>query len=718
MDVFLLDKSEYKRDLDIVGNARKLSASYLHLKTGKPLQDCEDFVLKQTSEGGLFALKPVLMHVLKRQPNQDRVKGQVTFDKLIENVTKTESILSPNLIVYDNPKVNKSITGNYIDGKTKARKVIKKRGIEAQQQGLDDIFAICNNAEYSIKLFINSISGAHCSPYNPLFNKTAHSTLTSTCRIMVSYSNSSSECFISGNRHYWSKKVVIENILSIINNTDYDQLHEVITKYDMVIPTVIDVVNLINRCTKFYWINREHQKDIYDLVSKLSGYQRAAFVYTGDLYHIAKFNDSLVRNLLAEIIVRPEEYPIDADDVIKNADEMVAALVGIFCSDLIRGDKISDLKGRGNKDYETYARTIDYVTKTIIKYKDFFRTFFITNNAPPSIYEFPSSIRRNVVGSDTDSTMFTVQDWVEWYFGKLSFGFEVNNITNLICYFNAQVIGHMMALASKQMGVTEDELFTLQMKNEYAFAIYMRANRAKHYATMITSREGVVYKKPKIDIKGVGLKDSKIPKNIMNKLEGAIEIAMDGLMSGQGIDIYPLMQKIANLEHVITRSLEEGKIEYLSTVNISGIGSYKKPMSSKYMHYDLWEKVFSNKYGQIALPPYRAVKITTKIDNKREFINWVDSLDVVISTPLKEWMAVNNKTGLGGNLLLPYELFEGGLPKDFVNTINIRSIVSELVAGFYIVLEMTGMYVKNKNSTMLLHDDIPYREEFGLPGDN
>jgi hypothetical protein len=307
--------------------------------------------------------------------------------------------------------------------------------------------------------------------------------------------------------------------------------------------------------------------------------------------------------------------------------------------------------------------------------------------------------------------MFTVQDWISFYFGKLVFGDEANKVANVMCYLNTQVISHMLALTSKQMGISDKNLFRLKMKNEYNFPIYIRGNRAKHYATLNSSREGNVYKVPKIELKGVAIKDSKVPKVIMKALETDFYNIMMRLMEGHGINIYPIMQRIANFEHEIFKSLSEGRLEYLQTQSISPKATYKAPMSSKYMNYDLWLKVFQETFTEIAPPPYRAVKISTILNNKTALMEWVQWMSVTnpaMSKQLAVWIKDNNKTALN-QLLLPAEIFEGGLDPLFVRIMDTRKMVAELLSGYYILLGMLGMYNIGKKLPILLSDDIPYR---------
>ena len=709
-DVFLKKPNEYKRDLDIVNGARKISAEYLQLQTGLPYEECLEFVQRSTQDDGIFPLKSISIKGLKKNKVGDREKAEVSFDNIIKTVAKENYILAPNMVVYQNSEQNMAITSKYVIDKMSRRKVIKRQGLEAFQNKDMDTFALCNNEEYAIKIGINSLSGAHCNPHNPFYNKTAHSTLTSNTRVMVSYSNASTERFVSGNRHYWSKDVVIENILSIVHNTDYVKLNDLVTKYNLYIPTFEDAMEVVDRSIRFYWYNPIDHKEIQDLINTLSDLQRLIFVYNGDFYHFTRFNPKLVRKLIADYLRDPADHQIDnVDDIIKTANSGVVTLATIFQSKNFKGSTLANIKETSPEIYKEYGNTILHIESVTYEYSDLYLTLFANDNLPGSIYAFPHSTRRSVVGSDTDSTMYTVQRFIEWYYGKIIFTPEAINVSNILFYLNNSVIEHILATISKQMGVEDKNLFILKMKNEYMFPIYMRANRAKHYATLLYSREGIVYADPKIEIKGVALKDSKIPRKIMKALEEDFKQIMLKIMDTGSLAIFPVMQKIANLEHEIDVSLKMGDIEYLSSANVLSRAAYKKPDSAAYMHYDLWTNVFEKKYGSIGEPPYRAVKVSVMLNNRTRTEKWVHGLDGETQGAMRQWMETSGRTEFG-QFLLPAEIMmNNGIPHDFLSIMNTRKIISELTAGYYILLEICGIYYSNDDISRLVMDEFAYR---------
>lgn len=719
-DLFIQKPDKYFRTLDVVDEATKTAALYLHLKSGKPLVDCENFITRKIQAGGDHELTPVLLKGLSQDENNDRKKSSIRLDKLLSAVKRNHSVLSPNMAVYVSVKVRRSPIAIYIRAKMASRKVVKRKGQEAEQLGDFEVFSACNNEEYAIKLLLNSISGGHASPYNPLFNESAHSTLTSTARVHVSYPNATTERFLMGNRHYWSKDVVIENILTIVRNTEYDKLAFIIEKYNLHIPTVDEVMSMIKRCTDFYWVNVRNTKSIFDLIKSLSNIQRVAYLYTGDFYSLYGYNGDLVSKLFDDFLdiqycLESEELSY-LEEIVSGANSGIASLASIYSMDFLKGTTVSKIKETSFNLYKTYANTTLHIELTLLKYKDLLVTLYRTVNVPSSIHNFPTSIRRAVVGSDTDSVMYTVQQQVIWRYGKLVFKSDVSKFTNTVALLNNAVIDHTLVVLAKQMGVDDEDLYTLRMKNEYEFLVYLKANRAKHYATLMSSKEGLTFKEPKSEIRGVGLKDSKIAKEVMKALEKELVLIMSELMAEGSIRIFPIMQRIANLEHLTYQSLLEGKISYLVGININAEEGYKNPGSSNYLHYDLWCNVFAEKFGRISEPPYRAVKISTIVDSKAKFKKWVETVSEDISIPLLKWMAEKGKDKFT-QILLPLEIVSDGIPEDFRSLMDMRLTIAAVSAGHYIILEMLGFYFNNDHNTQLVSDRLPYRPEYGLPGE-
>ncbi|MFO5890599.1 family B DNA polymerase, partial [Klebsiella pneumoniae] len=73
------------------------------------------------------------------------------------------------------------------------------------------------------------------------------------------------------------------------------------------------------------------------------------------------------------------------------------------------------------------------------------------------------------------------------------------------------------------MGVSKDKLCLFAMKNEFYFAVLALTTRSKHYFASQDAQEGVMFNESRMEIKGVGLRDSKVPKKINSRAKKLME---------------------------------------------------------------------------------------------------------------------------------------------------------------------------------------------------
>jgi hypothetical protein len=99
--------------------------------------------------------------------------------------------------------------------------------------------------------------------------------------------------------------------------------------------------------------------------------------------------------------------------------------------------------------------------------------------------------------------MFSTDEWVLWYFGKLDFSQRGFAISGAVMFLSTQCIAHCLAILSGNMGVAEENLYTLSMKPEFVFPVFVQSPVAKHYFTARLVEEGNVYPDIRMEIKGV-----------------------------------------------------------------------------------------------------------------------------------------------------------------------------------------------------------------------
>lgn len=701
---FLWDKSQYTRDFDFIKHHINNQAWYLSKMTGDQLDECLEFCHQAYRPGGVFEFKdPRVLGIYQREEGTRKLE-ETTVTAMLAEVVATRRIMSPSMAFYIHPKEKRSILGKFIKKNVGRRGVAKKEMMRAKM-ALDKVLEqIKNDEQSSYKISNNSLSGAHVSEFTILYLKSAHSSLTSLCRTSAAYANANNEKFLTGNRHYYDRNVILENIISISTHTDYVALEAVMSKYGIHYPTAQEAIDVVQHSTAFYFPKHIRLHDVEDLLHAMTPLERAAFVYTGDGYHLCKYNEPLFRKFVEDMIRLPELQHPDPESVYKEMSGDTVAFVSSKMAHLTQGKNIFD-KELDPTVKALVAQSVVEMHQTLADYSDLIRTLWVTSNVPASVARFTESTRRCGVVSDTDSTIFTVQWWCKWFTGYDRVDQTTNAVRNAMVYLVSQQIIHILAIMSGNLGVDESQLHQVAMKNEYAFPVFVLTSRGKHYFGWMAEQEGNVFKEPKLELKGVGLKNSLAPAEINKESVDFIKDCMNTVMAGEPIEMIPRLTKIADRERTLMRSITEGGYEFYTSAQIKD--AYGGPLEkSPHRYHVMWEEVFAPKYGPAPQPPYAAIKVNIEADKPSKLKEWLASIeDDGVRSRLTEYCRREGKTSFG-MLLLPKDRIEVcGVPKEIVQCVNVRSMVHEIMSPFYIELESFGFYMNNSGLTRLVSDE-------------
>lgn len=723
MAIFTFEPNEYQRDLDIVAHYISQGSDYLSRISGDPIEETTNFVMNNMKPGGLFPLKDPAITYLSRESRgnreyydgnwdpengfkrRDRYDG--TFLSYLKRITDNGLIVAPTFTVTFPPKFRKSIIASYIGDNLKLRKRYKSKMFELELQGDMDACAFYDIMQTVCKIKNNSVSGAHASPSTILFNKSSHSILTSTCRIATSYGNANNEKFIMGNRHYWCPDVVLANIMTIIQNTDYILLQAAVDKYKLHIPTTDEVMECIEYSTQEYWKDLASLARIKKLVNTLKPMEAVAFVYTADLYHLAKHNPDLVRQLITDFTKRSDNGMFgDPDATLKKLDGYSLPFSIALCSEFTTGINLGDLKKTDYMSFCKVAATGEQLLNTVDDYKVLIQGLWRPKFLNPSIAFLPSIKRKAVVTSDTDSSIFTTQYWTTWFSGQLDFTKTSFDVANAICFLTAKLVSHNLALMSANLGVATDQIHQLNMKNEYYFPLFVLTPSAKHYYAEQLCREGSVYKEPKLEIKGVELRSSNAPDSVMQELKRYVLWIMASIKEQSAIPIKDILKPIYDVERAIMEDIETGGHVYLRSLQIKDPDSYvDKEDATAYKHHLFWEEVWAPKYGSAGEPPYSAIKVSLAVKNKTAITAWIDGIkDSQLADRLRKWFEANGKNALPTVYLPGSVIEEYGVPEEILAVTDKRKLLMGIVSPFYLVLESLGIYMRNNQMNNMVYD--------------
>lgn len=695
------------RDMDIIGNAQITVAKYISLRSGKSYDQAFAWAKQRITAERLK--NPQLM-ALVREARGDRHKAKLPFLDYIKRIGDTGRILCPNMVCYSNPNDEVSYLSDFIDYNMDRRSKIKKEGQLAGMNGDKEYEAYCDREQGNTKFFNNSVSGAQCSPYNALVNPSAHTSLTSTCRSVTSYANSLIEKFLGGMRHYYTPEIVKADIAFISTRIDVVAIQSCRNKFGIAPITVDYVMSQIKRSTEKYWSSPADMKEIHGMLMNLSENELIGFSLTGDWRSMIDTQDHVIRAMYDRMMDRPTTPHPNPDEAAANVDDDVKAMVGLLASDYLAGLTPAKLKKKDPQQFAIYASLIDHAKAILAEYSELFRVFVAFKYLTTGIHSYPLANRKVVIASDTDSAIFSTQDFVKWYNGQNGFQLEHNSVAAITAYITSQLIAHALAVLSAQMGVSKELLFRLTMKMEFSIPV-MATVATKTYMMVVAAKEGNVFPEPDLDIKGVLLKSSKVPRMIANVRDQYYESLLLKVYNGDKFTPKEIVAPIAKTEHIILNNINAGNVFFYRGSRINDAIAYKNPMQSDYKYYELWNEVFARKYGSIDQLPIQGIKVNVDLPNLNAIHNWIENvLPLELQEPMRIWVRTYNVKYFT-QFVVPGDLLpEGKLPVEFRPIVDRGRLISDVLGGMYLAASGFGVHILDKHTSAFASDLITEQE--------
>jgi hypothetical protein len=696
---FLQPREFYQRDIMPVKNYVNQMTKAMMLTHGLPENQARELVIEVLKNKESQGINDPVVEFFGRDANGDRTKERLPLTHYLRDVVQNREILVPTLTAYVNPAEVKSPVAEFIQANVKLRSSGKKNAQKATNEGQTEQAFFWDTYQKNKKENNNSMSGAFATESSTFVNETGHNTLTSITRSMASIGNALNERIIGGNRHYRNDNIAFNNILAIVTTMDQAMVEEAVTTFQLHQPSAEETLAVLMDSLRYYSFDERTKKDLRSLLESMSPIERCAVSYTQDLYHLRQYNEAFVRGFIDDLSRIDTAY--QSEDPIK---EIHAS--GELTINYAHQVLIEQVKGRG-KDYSKadkfdpqllnlLAGVCTNINRMVEKYRSLINAFFLTKTVPCSTAYIQDMVRKNVVLSDTDSTMFSVDEWVNWYFGHLTFSEKAFGVAGAVMFLSTQCIAHCLAILSSNIGVAEEHLYTLAMKPEFVFPVFGQSPVSKHYFTAILVQEGAVYKDIKMEIKGVHNKSSAQPVSIIEPAQKRMEEIIRQVMAGKKISLAKEIKDVVQLEQHIVQSLRSGSSEFLKRMNIKESAAYSKgPTESNYAWYTCWNEVFAPKYGAIAPPPYDALKIPTIISSPtswKTFVNNIQDKDLV--KRLESWMESHNKKILKTFYISMDYVEANGIPEEILEIVDYKRIVLDLTNIRRMLLDTLGYILR------------------------
>lgn len=707
---FARDVSWYKRDVDIADAFRNQSATILSLSLGLDYQYCRDWVEREIVEHEKVHPQPAVC-VLERDTLGDRHKAAYPFLEYINIAVKEGNYLMGTMSQVMSKERNYGELPQYIIGNLDRRSAEKRLQLDASRVG--DHFGAerHNNNQNDAKRLNNSISGNTRSAFSNNHDRSAHPILTSSCRIANGSANSSNDRLLNGNRHYFTADIALANMASIIELSDWHAIDKAVATHGLHVPTPEETLECILRSLTLYEKSRVAAGNVWRMIRGMTDLQRVAVVYTGDLYHLMMHNGAYVREYIDGLLHVPAEPCEDYEGWCKRVDDDTIAQVKVVLSDVMGTSKWGSDDLKSKPDYWKLGTMCRAVYAHLTHHAPMIEAFLVSRNIPFSTSYFPEAHRKAGVASDTDSALFTVQDWVKWYTGNLEITLYNMTVAETLGYIVSEITTHNLTSLVANIGVIDPvERRRLSMKNEWLYPVFGLTPRAKHYYGNAAIQEGVIFSEFERERKGVELIGSNLPIDLRSSLIGMMEGIVDTVTRGELIDLDAILDMVAQWEHSIYHSVSAGETRFLRAAKINEEEAYSNE-KSRYLNYKLWQDVFAPKYGDTDAPPYSALAFSIHPDTKNKTKKWIDSWeDQEMAERMRIWMAANGKEYIGELLLPEFIILEVGVPDEILPVLNIRKLIGRAMSSFYLPLQTLGYHLFDDKQTRLVSDYIEYRE--------
>ena len=612
------------------------------------------------------------------------------------------SIITPSGSVYKPTYKCQSIMSKMVADKLAERKKVKKMQLKAAGAGDDVLAKRCWYKQASIKININSMPGGFGSPFNIFYDKGGYNSITSSARCMIARAYTLCEQLIGGNFAWFSVEELVNFIvLQLRTMPEKSAISACLHTFRMKHIQKESLLEFYKTMLSRY----QHNSDltpVTDLLNTASQEEIDFLYYYCNLRHIIWENEETFRpwiDRLFNVDNVTEDTSATKDDAFK-MDDTVSTLTTVAFTDKLGGYGLVDIC---NDHPEYIPRLVAYckVTEKKLHELDELMGIFVNTLADvPMTHLKPHTWRNTTIVSDTDSVIFTSGAWDDWYrHNEYGINQKSYQISALVIYWLHHAVKYALKRFSINFGYIPDEAERLAMKNEFLFPVMMIYPIKKTYVGLQMIQEGVVFKKPKLDIKGQTLRGSSICSTSLEfsalmTNNDILNTAMKSQISAEDI-----IGKVVAFEQKIKSEIEHGNLEYLKITSLKYERDYKNPEStSVVVGWDFWEKVMTAKYDHIH-PPTKVHIFKTSKPNT-EYYEWLKTKSSAVCKRMLTYLEQHNS--------LPNQLvvdpIVGHIPEEIIPLINIREVIYTNLSPVYTTLEQIGISVGGEKNKLLFSD--------------
>lgn len=678
------------------------------LSRAYPDEDAEtlrDFVKKSCKESFTPPKARVLMHP------ECGVEEEREMPLLDYMDSTKEHVITPRGTAFKRTDVQPSyLRGNIIKKKAR-RKAQKTQMLEYESAGDTANADLKNCEQQATKVNTNSAFGVSASPYSFLSDLACFNSITSMARACIILGYAHTERLLQG-IYYIPTEDHLFNYLtySIRFCPSEEKIFKLIDKYDLHFPTPDDVYEMFNYNFRKYTF-RDLSVTAKRFIENLKGHERAYIYYAGNLKSLIMGNSDKFKPWIERFYVDYNSVDITGispDDIYKE-DEDLLIVIGVTYAKEFDMEYFYNLPKKNPEAARRVVAIARHMTERLNNISDMFDTFINIGSEFHYIIDHTHIQRETVVGSDTDSVIFTTKNWIEWYTGKTILDESAYRVNSLVVYWLTKSIIKTLETLCLNRKVTKEDAPRLYMKNEFLYETYFSSGIKKHYYGLQIVKEGRHLPKPKVDIKGLQYKNSTLPYITCRVSKQFLHDTMTELGKTGMLETSAYIARALDYEQVVFKSLLRGRLDYVPVTSVKTADEYADAVSSIHFNYTMWQALFAEKYGDVKLSaknPVVPLKSLT-VKNVDEHLK-----DPELCRKFKEIMNENNKKAFT-RIPIPSEL--ATIPEELRDLVDARKIVLKNMAPFKLILSSQGVSFpdsSHKKSELLFSDMYPRDEIF------
>ena len=674
----------------------------------------EDLSVARSGDQRLWPTLQMVRNVDPQAQKRGHSYGNITYyeneDLLGVVLQNRDKIVSPFGTFYETVDRKPSFLKGMVDVKGKKRKTEKKAMLQAKKEGNKTKEIFHNNNQATIKINMNSLIGGMGSGFNFLSSIANFNSVTSIARFFIINAYAHAERFLESNFYFRTEEQLI-NFLITVHRKGPDPLKviDVCNKVGIRIPEWEEVYTFLTNCLHRYMFPTDHPT-VRKILSSCHIGELAFIFYMSNMKHLVMENSDFFRDFTSKFfgaVVSPTTPNVEPSELYKLDGDLVVVLSTVY-------HDIIPLNEKGNsisiydtiEQYPVLAKQLVYLgqhmQRTLDEIQEIFELFMNHQVGIGYVAEHKQMFRDTVILSDTDSIVFTTKSWAEWYNGSLKLDQAAFNMNALVVYWLSKANGYILYNVSKAFGALGKDLVTMNMKNEFMMPIEILTTLKKHYIAMLKIQEGVVYSKPRLDIKGVNLRGSNFSHNTLNYVVWFIQGIIDDIYTTGKVSAKKKIAEVLRFERFVLDSLRAGETSFLTVDPVKAKEEYTDADRTIYFNYIFWEHVFAEKYGSIMIPTKCYVLPLTNIQHPT-YLKFLKEKFPEEEQKLQAFVSKNMTKDINR---IPINPLVDAIPEELRMVTDYKAVVYANVRPLYLCMGSLGITLGNSKKLNALYSDV------------